>query len=195
MTYKITQDTLTYQSNALSNIWQTDSEGKGFTFNSYPTLQDIGKYSPTTLYPATLTTPSNKYVPIVMEYAPLSEIYTNLKAAVPYYASSNAHINLDTYADNMKAEYAYAAFNISTNQEIVSLENDTVTITVTYIGDSLRGAEVYTSNDMTPMPIDSTNQIILSHDKVYKNDSSVTVYVRSTKVPDYVKTLSIRSTL
>lgn len=198
MTYKITQDTLTYQSNALSNIWQTDSEGKGFTFNSYPTLQDIGKYSPTTLYPATLTTPSNKYVPIVMEYASLSEIYTNLKAAVPYYASSNTHINLDTYADNMKTEYAYAAFNISTNSDTVSSgSNSTVTITVTYIGESLKGAEVYTSKDMTPMPIDdSTNQITLSNDKVGRNDDGyVTVYVRSTKVPDYVKTLSIRSTL
>jgi hypothetical protein len=131
-----------------------------------------------------------------MEYASLSEIYTNLKAAVPYYASSNTHINLDTYADNMKTEYAYAAFNISTNSETVS-NGSTVTITVTYIGESLKGAEVYTSKDMTPMPIDdSTNQITLSNDKVWRNDDGyVTVYVRSTKVPDYVKTLSIRSTL
>jgi hypothetical protein len=128
-----------------------------------------------------------------MEYASLSEIYTNLKAAVPYYASSNTHINLDTYADNMKTEYAYAAFNISTNSETVSNGYSTVTITVTYIGESLKGAEVYTSKDMTPMPIDdSTNQITLSNDKVRRNDDGyVTVYVRSTKVPDYVKTLSI----
>jgi len=94
----------------------------------------------------------------------------------------------------MKTEYAYAAFNISTNKETVSTGEDII-LTVTYIGESLKGAEVYTSNDMTPVPIDSTNQITLSHDKVYKNDSYVTVYVRSTKVPDYIKTLKITSTL
>ena len=83
----------------------------------------------------------------------------------------------------MKTEYAYAAFNISTNKETVSTIDDII-LTVTYIGESLKGAEVYT-----------TNQITLSHDKVYKNDSYVTVYVRSTKVPDYIKTLKITSTL
>nr|DAU33259.1 MAG TPA: hypothetical protein [Caudoviricetes sp.] len=94
----------------------------------------------------------------------------------------------------MKTEYAYAAFNISTNNETVSTIDDII-LTVTYIGESLKGAEVYTSNDMTPVPIDSTNQITLSNNKVWKDIGYVIVYVRSTKVPDYVKTLILKSTL
>jgi hypothetical protein len=93
----------------------------------------------------------------------------------------------------MKTEYAYAAFNVVPSKTTINSGSDSITLTITYIGESLQGAEVYTSIDQTPTPI-TGNSISINSDKLYvAGNGTSTIFIKSTKVPDYIKTIKIKS--